>query len=499
MRARSKSVSVRLGKVEGTDSSESDDFSLASSSASGSPASRPIPASTRRRSPNAPSPWPGFRRKIPSPALPTGSPGPRFPGSRPVRSHRSASRCADRRRACRGGGRSRCPGRHQFVGRGCFRRHGRPRARHLARLFGHLHGARFGRSVSVIAGEGTKMERDYDFDSRRPLRRSRCTGSDRPSRRRAGGRGASTRARWRPARTSRSSSTRASRAASSAILPAPSMAPSVARKTSFLRDRMGKQVLKSGRHDHRRSADRARSGLAPLRRRGRARREAGHGRGRRAQALVPLDLVGTRTGPGDQRPRRARRHLGLAVVDQSRARAGRHQPEELIGGVDSGFYVTEVIGQGVNMVTGEYSRGASGFWIENGELTFPVSEVTIASNLKDMFMRTDARQRHRPQFRHRRADPPHRRHDACRTLSAGPRRMPRPIWTSSARPRKRPASSRWTISGAIRTSGTSTMAARPSARPTLPSTACSGSACRRAPRLRLAFRGERQGFRQDRP
>jgi PmbA protein len=54
--------------------------------------------------------------------------------------------------------------------------------------------------------------------------------------------------------------------------------------------------------------------------------------------------------------------------------------------VKSGFYVTEVFGQGVNMVTGEYSRGASGFWIENGELAYPVSEITIAANMKDMFL-----------------------------------------------------------------------------------------------------------------
>ena len=65
---------------------------------------------------------------------------------------------------------------------------------------------------------------------------------------------------------------------------------------------------------------------------------------------------------------------------------GERSPEELIGSLKSGFYVTEVFGQGVNMITGEYSRGASGFWIENGELTFPVSEVTIASNLKTMFL-----------------------------------------------------------------------------------------------------------------
>ncbi|RVI72144.1 TldD/PmbA family protein, partial [Sinorhizobium meliloti] len=60
--------------------------------------------------------------------------------------------------------------------------------------------------------------------------------------------------------------------------------------------------------------------------------------------------------------------------------------DDLIRGVGTGFYVTELIGQGVNMVTGEYSRGASGFWIENGEILYPVSEVTIASNLKQMFM-----------------------------------------------------------------------------------------------------------------
>jgi PmbA protein len=65
---------------------------------------------------------------------------------------------------------------------------------------------------------------------------------------------------------------------------------------------------------------------------------------------------------------------------------GTVSPADMIGALKSGFYVTEVFGQGVDMVTGDYSRGASGFWIENGELTFPVAEVTIASNLKDMFL-----------------------------------------------------------------------------------------------------------------
>jgi PmbA protein len=66
---------------------------------------------------------------------------------------------------------------------------------------------------------------------------------------------------------------------------------------------------------------------------------------------------------------------------------GDQSPSDLIGSVKTGLYVTEVIGQGVDMVTGQYSRGASGYWIENGVLTFPVSEITIASTLQDMFKR----------------------------------------------------------------------------------------------------------------
>ena len=59
--------------------------------------------------------------------------------------------------------------------------------------------------------------------------------------------------------------------------------------------------------------------------------------------------------------------------------------EEIIGDVKSGLYVTEVMGFGVNLVTGDYSQGASGMWIENGEIAYPVEEITIAGNLKDMY------------------------------------------------------------------------------------------------------------------
>ena len=55
-----------------------------------------------------------------------------------------------------------------------------------------------------------------------------------------------------------------------------------------------------------------------------------------------------------------------------------------------GLFVTELMGQGVNYVTGDYSRGASGFWVDNGEIAYPVQEITIAGNLRDMFMGIEA-------------------------------------------------------------------------------------------------------------
>ena len=72
------------------------------------------------------------------------------------------------------------------------------------------------------------------------------------------------------------------------------------------------------------------------------------------------------------------------------AEKGVKTPEEIIASVRNGFYVTELMGFGVNIVTGDYSRGAAGIWICDGELAFPVSEVTIAGNLKGMLMDLEA-------------------------------------------------------------------------------------------------------------
>ena len=69
---------------------------------------------------------------------------------------------------------------------------------------------------------------------------------------------------------------------------------------------------------------------------------------------------------------------------------GVQTPEQIVGSVADGLYVTELLGHGVNIVTGDYSRGAFGMWIRNGELAFAVSEVTIAGNLKDMLTGIDA-------------------------------------------------------------------------------------------------------------
>jgi len=69
---------------------------------------------------------------------------------------------------------------------------------------------------------------------------------------------------------------------------------------------------------------------------------------------------------------------------------GVQTAEQIIAGIPNGFYVTQLMGFGVNIVTGDYSRGATGLWISNGELAYAVSEVTIAGNLKDMLKGIEA-------------------------------------------------------------------------------------------------------------
>jgi PmbA protein len=252
-------------------------------------------------------------------------------------------------------------------------------------FLGQYVASRFSRSASVIAGEGTGMERDYDFSSRQHF-------SDLDSPETIGRKAAERAVKRLNARKAKTGPVdviydpRVARGIAGHLGAAINGA-SVARKTSFLRDMMGKQV--------------AHAGITitddPLRVRGQSSRPF-DGEGVEG---MPLDMVKDGVLQHWFLSTSAARELGLETNGRG-SRAGSSvspsssnlaiepsgkSPEELIKALKTGFYVTEVFGQGVNMVTGEYSRGASGFWIENGELAYPVSEVTIASNLKDMFLK----------------------------------------------------------------------------------------------------------------
>ncbi len=90
---------------------------------------------------------------------------------------------------------------------------------------------------------------------------------------------------------------------------------------------------------------------------------------------------------------------------------GKISRADLLKGIDKGLFVTEFIGMGVNNVTGDYSRGAAGFWIENGELTFPVSEITVARQSHRDVQERDSGRRSRVPLRRRCADAARRRDD----------------------------------------------------------------------------------------
>ena len=252
--------------------------------------------------------------------------------------------------------------------------------------------------------------------------RARSTAPTSATRPRSAGRpasapsAASTRARFRPAAPP-SSTIRASPPASSATSPAPSTAPSIARKTSFLRDKLGQQIFSAVDPHHRRPDAPARPRLAALRRRGRRRRSRSMSSRtaccrpgssiRRPARELGLETNG-RASRGGGNPSPGSTNLTLLPGDQS--------PEEMIRDIGSGLYVTELIGHGASIVTGDYSRGAAGFVIENGELGHPVSEITIAGNLADMFRELRAGQRSRLPLLGQRADGCRARPDRRREL-----------------------------------------------------------------------------------
>jgi len=244
---------------------------------------------------------------------------------------------------------------------------------------------RYSLSASVLAGEGTSMERDYDYattvfldDLPDPATIGRTAGEK-----------AVGRLNPRKVESGQVPVIFDPRCSNSLLghLGGAINGSSIARGTSFLKDSMGEQIFKEGitvvDDPHRAKGMKSKpfdaEGLANQRR-----NIIENG----VLTTWVLDLA-------------AARQLGLESTGHaSRGTGGPPSPSlsnfhmepgalsqaDLIKETGSGFYVTEMMGMGVNGVTGDYSRGATGFWIENGELAFPVSELTIAGNLKDMFL-----------------------------------------------------------------------------------------------------------------
>jgi PmbA protein len=243
--------------------------------------------------------------------------------------------------------------------------------------------SRFSISASAIAGQGTGMERDYDSEVR-------IYRSDLPDPveigRRAGDR-AVKRLNPKQMATGKGVVVYDPRISTGLIghLVGAVNGASIARKTSFLIDKLGSPIFAPSIRVH----------DDPHRKRGLGSRPF-DGEG---VASAPFDIVCEgilRTWILDSA---SARELGLVTNGRANRGAsstspgitnltlepGTQTPEELIAEAGNGLYVTELIGHGANLITGDYSRGAAGFAIENGVLTHPVAEVTIAGNLNDMF------------------------------------------------------------------------------------------------------------------
>ncbi len=241
-------------------------------------------------------------------------------------------------------------------------------------------------SVSVLAGEGTGMERDYAYHST-------VYGSDLESPAEIGARaGRKAVAKLNP---------RKMKSQTVPVIFDPRLSggflgnlcgaisgTAIARGTSFLKDKLGQAVFAPGiqvvEDPHVRRGLRSKpfdaEGLPNHRRNliedGVLTTWILDLRSSRQLGLTPTGHA-TRGTSGPPSPSPTNVYLA----------PGPLSPTELMADIKDGLYVTELMGQGVNGVTGDYSRGAAGFWIENGQIAYPVSEITIAGNLKDMFRR----------------------------------------------------------------------------------------------------------------
>ncbi len=251
-----------------------------------------------------------------------------------------------------------------------------------------FHGASIGSqhsiAMSAIAGDGTGMETDYDYTS--ALHAADLDSAERIGR--SAGERAVKRLNPRKVATRRVPVVFDTRVAGSLIghLASAANGASVARKTSFLREKRGEQIFAAGIEiiDD------------PLRQRGlRSRPFDAEGVATSARKVVEGGVLKTwfldsATARELDLQSTGHAHRGVSSTPSPgptnlHLAAGSKSPDQLIAEIEDGFFVTGLIGMGVNLVTGDYSRGASGFWIEHGEPTFAVSEVTIAGHLIELF------------------------------------------------------------------------------------------------------------------
>ena len=239
-------------------------------------------------------------------------------------------------------------------------------------------------SCAILAGSGENMERDYAGHTvrhREDLETPQQIGSEAASR---------ALARLNPCKLeSRKAPVIYDKRVSASLLghfAAAISGSAIARGTSFLKDCMSDNVFSKSIT----VAD------DPKRIRG-LRSMAFDAEGLECEKLTPVSegqlncwLLDSATGKQLDMPSNGRAARGIGSPPSPSAsnlyiEAGSVSLKELMQEIGEGLYVTELIGMGVNGVTGDYSRGAAGYWIENGELAYPVSEITIAGNLKDMF------------------------------------------------------------------------------------------------------------------
>ncbi len=243
----------------------------------------------------------------------------------------------------------------------------------------------FGLSCSVLAGEGTGMQRDYEYSSVRHY--SDLTAPEEIGL--VAAQRTLSRLNPRKVKTQQVPVIYAPRVSNSLLghVAGAISGAAVARGTSFLKDRLGKAVFASGVNiiDD------------PHRRRGlRSKPFDGEGGANRRMAMIEdgvltswlLDTASAKQ-LGLRSTGHAARGSGSAPTPSTSnfyMQAGKTPAVGMISSLSKGLFITELIGMGVNPVTGDYSRGATGFWIENGQFTYPVSEITIAGNLLEMFL-----------------------------------------------------------------------------------------------------------------